>query len=235
MCLIQLLPVNDTCVRGDWRDSYPYSSLCVFALHPIYLCLPALPGAWAGETGLGLRGSGGSQGLPSRSRRLHAGYVRPSEPAGPGPAAAVSRPEPGRLPSARQLRQPRRTLPHTRAARCERSGGCGGDCSSAAGAGRPGRRLRSHPGVQTRHRTQPLRRAARADRGARPCGWAAHAACSWDGGPASARPFLSETPQTPRSAVDAGGPRFRKVCERQCRVAAAVRGVPLSSSFLRHI
>lgn len=27
--LIQLLPVNDTCVRKDWRDSYPYSSLCV--------------------------------------------------------------------------------------------------------------------------------------------------------------------------------------------------------------
>lgn len=22
--LIQLLPINDTCVYGDWRDSYPY-------------------------------------------------------------------------------------------------------------------------------------------------------------------------------------------------------------------
>lgn len=22
--LIQILPVNDTSVRGDWRDSYPY-------------------------------------------------------------------------------------------------------------------------------------------------------------------------------------------------------------------
>ena len=37
--VLQLLPVSDTSVQGDWRDSYPYSSLCVFALHPIYLCL----------------------------------------------------------------------------------------------------------------------------------------------------------------------------------------------------
>lgn len=22
--LIQLLPINDTCVYGDWRDTYPY-------------------------------------------------------------------------------------------------------------------------------------------------------------------------------------------------------------------
>jgi 4-alpha-glucanotransferase len=35
--MLQLLPVADTSVRGDWRDSYPYSSLCVFALHPMYL------------------------------------------------------------------------------------------------------------------------------------------------------------------------------------------------------
>ncbi|PSC73748.1 4-alpha-glucanotransferase DPE2 [Micractinium conductrix] len=40
--LIQVLPVNDTGVRGTWRDSYPYSSLCVFALHPLYLRLQAL-------------------------------------------------------------------------------------------------------------------------------------------------------------------------------------------------
>lgn len=35
--LLQLLPVCDTSVKNNWRDSYPYSSLCVFALHPMYL------------------------------------------------------------------------------------------------------------------------------------------------------------------------------------------------------
>eukprot|EP00899_Mesostigma_viride_P026610 jgi/Mesvir1/7133/Mv09233-RA.1 len=40
--LVQILPVNDTCVHGMWWDSYPYSSLSVFALHPLYLRLQAL-------------------------------------------------------------------------------------------------------------------------------------------------------------------------------------------------
>eukprot|EP01119_Soliformovum_irregulare_P014865 TRINITY_DN4103_c0_g1_i1.p1 TRINITY_DN4103_c0_g1~~TRINITY_DN4103_c0_g1_i1.p1 ORF type:complete len:918 (-),score=196.07 TRINITY_DN4103_c0_g1_i1:89-2587(-) len=40
--LIQILPINDTSVRGDWRDSYPYSSLSVTALHPMYLRLNTL-------------------------------------------------------------------------------------------------------------------------------------------------------------------------------------------------
>ncbi|KAH9299660.1 hypothetical protein KI387_031342, partial [Taxus chinensis] len=40
--LIQLLPVNDTSVHGMWWDSYPYSSLSVFALHPLYLRVQAL-------------------------------------------------------------------------------------------------------------------------------------------------------------------------------------------------
>lgn len=40
--LIQLLPINDTSVNCMWWDSYPYSSLSVFALHPIYLHLQAL-------------------------------------------------------------------------------------------------------------------------------------------------------------------------------------------------
>eukprot|EP00250_Pteridium_aquilinum_P019655 c24516_g1_i1 orf=158-3133(+) len=42
--LIQLLPVNDTSVNGMWWDSYPYSSLSVFALHPLYLRLQCLSG-----------------------------------------------------------------------------------------------------------------------------------------------------------------------------------------------
>jgi 4-alpha-glucanotransferase len=40
--MIQLLPVNDTSCFLTWRDSYPYSSLSVFALHPIYLRLQSL-------------------------------------------------------------------------------------------------------------------------------------------------------------------------------------------------
>ncbi|KAK9170561.1 hypothetical protein Syun_002701 [Stephania yunnanensis] len=40
--LVQLLPVNDTSVHQMWWDSYPYSSLSVFALHPLYLRVQAL-------------------------------------------------------------------------------------------------------------------------------------------------------------------------------------------------
>jgi len=40
--LIQMLPVNDTCIHGTWWDSYPYSSTSVCALHPIYINIPAL-------------------------------------------------------------------------------------------------------------------------------------------------------------------------------------------------
>jgi len=35
--LIQILPINDTTSAHDWKDSYPYSAISVFALHPIYL------------------------------------------------------------------------------------------------------------------------------------------------------------------------------------------------------
>jgi len=37
--LIQLLPVNDTSATHTWMDSYPYSAISVFALHPMYLNL----------------------------------------------------------------------------------------------------------------------------------------------------------------------------------------------------
>ncbi|KAM7270713.1 hypothetical protein ACFE04_029927 [Oxalis oulophora] len=40
--LVQLLPINDTSVNGMWWDSYPYSSLSVIALHPLYLRVQAL-------------------------------------------------------------------------------------------------------------------------------------------------------------------------------------------------
>ncbi len=38
-CIIQLLPVGDTTRRGEWKDSYPYSPISSFALHPLYLRL----------------------------------------------------------------------------------------------------------------------------------------------------------------------------------------------------
>lgn len=37
--IIQLLPVNDTTRKGGWRDSYPYSPVSTFALHPLYIRL----------------------------------------------------------------------------------------------------------------------------------------------------------------------------------------------------
>ncbi len=44
--LIQLLPINDTSATGTWADSYPYSAISAFALHPLYLNLAEV----AGET-----------------------------------------------------------------------------------------------------------------------------------------------------------------------------------------
>jgi 4-alpha-glucanotransferase len=37
MKLIQILPINDTTAKHAWTDSYPYSAISVFALHPLYL------------------------------------------------------------------------------------------------------------------------------------------------------------------------------------------------------
>ena len=42
MNVVQILPVNDTTVHGTWWDSYPYSSVSVFALHPLYLRIQQL-------------------------------------------------------------------------------------------------------------------------------------------------------------------------------------------------
>lgn len=43
MNMVQILPVNDTTVKRTWEDSYPYESISVFALHPIYLRVELLP------------------------------------------------------------------------------------------------------------------------------------------------------------------------------------------------
>ncbi|MEO8822072.1 MAG: 4-alpha-glucanotransferase [Ginsengibacter sp.] len=42
--LIQLLPVNDTTSKYTWRESYPYSAISAFALHPIYINLEKVAG-----------------------------------------------------------------------------------------------------------------------------------------------------------------------------------------------
>ena len=44
MKLIQILPVNDTISSHTWVDSYPYSAISAFALHPIYLNLEKVAG-----------------------------------------------------------------------------------------------------------------------------------------------------------------------------------------------
>ena len=41
-CILQLLPVNDTTRKGQWADSYPYSPVSTFALHPLYIHLQDL-------------------------------------------------------------------------------------------------------------------------------------------------------------------------------------------------
>lgn len=43
--LIQVLPVNDTTATHTKADSYPYAAISAFALHPMYLHLPAMADA----------------------------------------------------------------------------------------------------------------------------------------------------------------------------------------------
>ena len=42
MKMVQILPVNDTINTHTWVDSYPYSAISVFALHPMYLNIEAI-------------------------------------------------------------------------------------------------------------------------------------------------------------------------------------------------
>ncbi|MCD8202451.1 MAG: 4-alpha-glucanotransferase [Prevotella sp.] len=41
--ILQILPINDTTTTHTWTDSYPYSCISIFALHPQYVNLNALP------------------------------------------------------------------------------------------------------------------------------------------------------------------------------------------------
>ncbi len=43
MHAIQILPINDTMTMGTWKDSYPYNSISIFAFHPLYCDINALP------------------------------------------------------------------------------------------------------------------------------------------------------------------------------------------------
>ena len=35
--IIQILPINDTTRTHTWKDSYPYSAISIYALHPLYI------------------------------------------------------------------------------------------------------------------------------------------------------------------------------------------------------
>ncbi len=40
--VVQILPINDTTMTGTWTDSYPYSSISIYAFHPMYMDLKQL-------------------------------------------------------------------------------------------------------------------------------------------------------------------------------------------------
>ena len=40
---LQVLPINDTTITKSWTDSYPYNSISIYALHPMYVDLKQLP------------------------------------------------------------------------------------------------------------------------------------------------------------------------------------------------
>lgn len=40
---VQILPINDTTINNTWQDSYPYNSISIYAFHPVYIDLRALP------------------------------------------------------------------------------------------------------------------------------------------------------------------------------------------------
>lgn len=48
--VLQILPINDTTTTHTWTDSYPYSCISVFALHPQYVDLNQLPQLKDGKT-----------------------------------------------------------------------------------------------------------------------------------------------------------------------------------------
>lgn len=51
MKMLQILPINDTTSSRTWTDSYPYSAISVYALHPIYLRLDEMTVPLTDKTG----------------------------------------------------------------------------------------------------------------------------------------------------------------------------------------
>lgn len=41
--VVQVLPINDTTISHTWSDSYPYSAISIYALHPLYLGFKDFP------------------------------------------------------------------------------------------------------------------------------------------------------------------------------------------------
>ena len=41
--VLQVLPINDTTITHTWQDSYPYNSISIYALHPLYCDMRQLP------------------------------------------------------------------------------------------------------------------------------------------------------------------------------------------------
>ena len=40
---LQVLPINDTTITHTWTDSYPYNSITIYGLHPMYVDIKQLP------------------------------------------------------------------------------------------------------------------------------------------------------------------------------------------------
>jgi len=61
--VVQTLPINDTTKTYSWEDSYPYSAISVYALHPLYISLH-----WLGE----LKGDENKKAFEEKRLKLNA-------------------------------------------------------------------------------------------------------------------------------------------------------------------
>ena len=42
MQILQVLPVNDTIANYNYKDSYPYAAISIYALNPLYINIEAI-------------------------------------------------------------------------------------------------------------------------------------------------------------------------------------------------
>lgn len=106
--VLQLLPLNDTRVMGDWRDSYPYATLSAFALHPLYCdvergLLPEAVTGTADGGGGGESGGGGRGAAPPLPPRALAAVKRLREELEPLDAVDYERVLEAKLEAARAV------------------------------------------------------------------------------------------------------------------------------------